>query len=406
VKNHPEKHGGIEVLQPEPQAAIQGFNPGVELERIKKLPHSEKREELELYKEKLFSQKEEVAEIEQQLFDELQKNPDAGEAHFAAIVEKHRGKLSSLQKDIFQDAIREAVVRRAAIRELRQKFSDSRELFHHLFGFYPNGRIRISLRALNFRIVVDDLWNAATIIQDAFLERRRPTKQELQETEIIGGKALDVRLAGLPDHSVVVINNSPELKEAIAESGTGWSQNQLIDHEEQHIANIFFAASRLKKYFAEKIQNPDAILSVKEWIALYFKTGRRYTAEWDCKNEILALLRMGSCPDFIKEALYLPDYSPARYRSVILGWIRRNVKTKYGKEIYEENKRFIESSFQEVFGKQLRRIITDGLEAVRMLEQSGIAKNKILLLLVNEPFANWKKFATRYLAQKRKNLPA
>lgn len=395
------------IPQVEKEEAAATFDPAAELERIKTLHGPERKAALEEYKEKLFAQKEDIAAIESRLIETFKTNPEvSAEALLETVArEMADARLSPLQKEIFTDAAGEAVRRHGALKELAERFPDHRELFHYLFGFYPSGRFRTSLEALNFRVVMDELPDAARVIADAFLEHRAPTKQELEETEAIGGKALTFTFADLPDHSAVAINNSPELKEAIEEAGTGWTQKKLVEHEEQHIWNTFFAATRLKKYFGEEIRNADEVLTPDEWIESYFCAARKYTAEWEYKNEILAFLKMGSAPEFIKEELELPGYSPACYQRLITEWLKDDIAKDYGADAYDKNKRAIVTTFQKTFGDELRQIVGSGLEAIAMLETAGIPRTELTLLLANEPLAGWKKFSTRYLAEKKKRLP-
>ncbi len=382
---------------PNEASASSGFDPVEELEKIKKLPRGEKKAAVEAYKENLLQQREELTGIETNLIQVFLENPDLDEASLHELFEKDaaHGHLSHTQKEIINDVIPEVVERRKFIRDLRAQFPDDRDLFFHLFGFQPKKDIKISLAALSLEVEINDIKDSAAITQGAFLEKRKPTREEIEYAQYVGAKALATTLVDGPDRLVIVINHSAEARKAMEEADDkSFSNESIVAHEEQHILNNFFNATRLKKYLGEKnLGSATELLEPKKELELYMHLFRKYSAEWDYKNEALAYYKMGAPLDLIAKEVFDPKGGGYPV------WVYKRSFSKFiGKEANRKAwKPFVKEEFKEIFEAELKNIESNAIEAMRMLESTGKSRAEIILLLANEPFSGWKKFAARYL---------
>lgn len=379
-------------------APKEAFDPLLELEKIRRLPKEEKRQAVEIYKEKLMAQKEGIAELEEFFMEKFHEKPDAGDKYFLSLLEttKEKYNLSDIQYSIFRDTIREMVKRRSDIKNLRKKFRDNRRLFKELFGFRPQGEIKIGLGPLNFRIEIKNILDFATISENAFLRGRGATNEDVDEALITYGKTLTPLLEWL-DRGVVIINTSEEAREEAESAGMKKpSYQKVLAHEEQHIFNAFLADQKLDKYFGREPDfNPPEKEKWREWLELMMRVIRKYGAEWNFKNEALAFLRGGDSVEKIKKILL--DEKGHYESSYFVNKARISAKKFLAREEDKDLEIFIDELVEKVMIPELQQIKKRALDAVDNLLNSGTPRDKVISLLQNEPLLSWPNFARRYL---------
>lgn len=379
-------------------AVKEAFDPLFELEKIKQLPKEERKQAIEDYKEKLMAQKEGIADLENFLMEKFYEKPDAGDDYFLSLLEDERRKygLSDIQYSIFRDTIREITKRRSDIKNLRKKFPDARRLFKELFGFKPQGDIKIGLGPLNLRIEIKNIHDFATISEDAFLRGRGATNEDVEEALITFGKTLTPLLSWL-DRGVIIINISEEAKEEADNAGMKKpSYKKVLAHEEQHVFNAFLADQKIDKYFGHEPDfNPPEEEKWPEWLELTLRTIRKYGAEWNFKNEALAFLRGGTNIEKIKKILldekghYESSYFAKK--AIVAAYKYRPTKED------KESGKFINEIVKRIMITELQKIQREALDAADQLEKSGMPRDKIISFLQNEPLTSWPNFARKYL---------
>lgn len=121
----------------------------------------------------------------------------------------------------------------------------------------------------------------------------------------------------------------------------------------------------------------------------------RYVAETSTKDEMLAYYKEGEDPQTIEHILTKPtnkkglyDFFDTKYRQDITETLVRAV----GKDLRPP----VTKSIEDVFVTEYKyKILSDGIDALCMLEQSGFTKEQIVHLLMGIPYSKWKKEAIR-----------
>ena len=380
----------------------EAFDPVLEFEKIRQAPKAERRQAIKSYKEKLFSQKEGIAELEESLREKFFKKPDEGEEYFLAVLnaETAKYKLSESQYAIFRDTIREAIKRRAVLKDWRKKFLDDWKFFKKLFGFAPAGDIKIEVGPLNFRIKIHNIHDFARISEGAFRIGRGATNEDVNEALITYGMHLTPLSKGL-DGAVVILNLSEEAKEeAEATTHPKPPYREALDHEEQHVFNGFLTEQKIEKYFSSGLSfdMPAKREEFSDWFALVVRTSRRHGVEWNFKNEALAFLRGGTDPAEIQKRLLdqKGHYSPQWF----IDKAKRAAKfysAALSRKEGEDYGTLTEKIVEQVMGDELLKVERKAREAMEKLAKIGISRGKIVALLQNEPLTRWPNFARRYL---------
>lgn len=396
IERMPKQENRAEFLE-------ESFDPIFELEKLKQLPREERRRAVDIYKEKLMSQKEGLAEIEELLLREFHENPDKSKEEFFNLIDKHTSNhsFSEAQRALIFDTAGEMIERRKFVKDFCDSFSDNRSIFKKLFGFTPSGSVRIEAHSLNIVVKIYNLGDFAKVSAGGFLEHRKATKGEREEELLTGGRTITPFVKGL-EHSVVIINLSIETKEAINDAGIKWSYRDVLAHEEQHVFNWFLTERKILKYLDNNPLSLETAEERKDTIETLLYFIRKYEAEWDFKNEVLAFLRGGATIDQIEEMLTDQKgfYSSRHYLSIT----KKALKKSLGKE-FEKQRSEIDLLIKKVLSTELLQIQKKALDALRELSENGVPPQRIISLLQGESLTSWPNFAWRYSSRlKEKNF--
>lgn len=381
------------------------FDPIFELEKIKQLPREERRRAIDVYKEKLMSQKEELADAEEALLAKFRQNPDKPKEYFLDLVSQQvvDSSFSEAQRALIFDTASEMVERRIFIKDFRKSFPKNLLIFKELFKFIPSGDIKVELGPLDLVVKIYNLSDFARISEGGFLEHRKATKEEQEKCIDTGGKTLSACFVEGLNHSVVIMNMSEELKEMLEDSGIKWSYRDALDHEEQHALNWFLTEKKVAKYLGsypfsvEQVKELDS--EVIEPILCFI---RKYEAERDFKNEVLAFINGGANLDQIEEMLIDQEgsYSSRHYTIIAKEVIRKSLKPG----LSEKNTAEFDALAERVLGVELLQIQKRALKALRELSESGVPLRRMVSLLQGEALTSWPNFARRYsMRLKEKN---
>lgn len=383
----------------------ESFDPIFELEKLKQLPREERRRAIDIYKEKLMSQKEELAEVEGLLLREFRENPDKSKERFFNLIDKHVSShsFSEAQRALIFDTAGEMIERRKFIKDFRESFPNNRSIFKELFGFMPSGSVRIEVSPLSLTVKMYNLSDFSRVSEGGFLEHRKATQEEREEDLFTGGRTLTSCFVEGLDHSVVIMNLSAETKEALGDAGIEWSYRNALAHEEQHVFNWFLTERKISKYLDDNSLSLETAEERSDTVEnlLYFM--RKYEAEWDFKNEVLAFLRGGATLDQVEEMLSDQQgaYSSRHYLSIA----KKALKKSLGPE-FEKQRSEIDLLIKKVLSTELLQIQKRALDALRGLSENGVLPQRMILLLQGEPLTSWPNFARRYsLRLKEKNFP-
>ena len=390
------------------------FDPEKEVEKMKKLPRESKRAAIAEFKNRWARQKEGLATTQEIIIKAIRKNPDAPLNELCDYVIKavELFGFTEKQKDLAKSFLGRYVEKHKFIKEIRKQFFDDIDLFEDFFGRKPLGKIEVLEGPISICFRVYNKKDFAYLYSPAFLERRSPTKKEIQESEDSGGFFIEEsrahRLKG------VVFIESVDAKEDFIED----SKN-VFNHEERHIINFLFEkpfkGTPVYENEVDKIsmrlkmaENDNERRLVIRQYFLYIRTDFDNLA----KGEIIAYLTDSDNyfdDYFLEEIIFvltgskkdggIYDYY-SRDRSIIRKYAFNDITKIIGRKFMP----LIRSVVNEVFVDEYKNIITEAVNSLKSLRDKKYSKEQIIALMQNEPLRKWRKVVDRLItAENMKN---
>lgn len=216
------------------------FDPEAELKNIRKYDKETRPEKLEEYKRELIRQKQGIAEIQNNLEQQIRGNPDLNQEELMKTVSAKAPeyRLSDNQLNLFQETLNRYVEKHQAVREARKQYGDDRELFKACFGKKPEGVVEVIEGPVTLYFRCHDLKDYAWIKREKFLQP--PKKQKIKRSDLniaknSGGYFPPCLIPSL-DNAITVLNAS--LTQLLSPDDP-WIKGTQI-HEEQHAINRLF----------------------------------------------------------------------------------------------------------------------------------------------------------------------
>lgn len=387
------------------------FDPEKEVEKIKKLPRENKRKAIIEFKNKWAYQREGLAIAQEIIIKTIRKNPDASSDELYDYIVKSAELFgfTKKQKELAKSVLEKYVAKHRFIKEIRKQFPDNIELFEDFFGRKPLGKIEVLEGPIFILFRVYNKKDFAYLHSSAFLERRSPTKKEIEESESSDGFAIEEfrvpRLRGL-----VAVESVDKDNDFIEDS------KNIFIHEERHIINFLF-----EKEFKNMPENYNEMAKIlmrlkmaendnerKLVIGQYFSYIRR-DFENLAKGEIIAYFAENYNDDYDLREMILDliasekdggiyDYYSGD-RDVIRKYIFTDITNIIGKKFGP----LIESVANDVFVKEYKNIITEAVNSLKLLMDKKYSKEQIMALMQKEPLRKWPKVIRRLAAAENNN---
>ena len=369
----------------------QDFDPERELEQIRHAPKEEREEMVRKFKERLVFQKEGLARLQEQLIDIIWRNPDASpdKIYKTAFDLGARYGMSENQKDIARSLVHAYAQRHARIREIRQQYANSDELFRALFGELPKGKIEVieGPATICFRCY-DPADYALVWGKDITLEQERKLSASV-------GVAINGALLPGLNHGVIA--------EKVVEHGNGKSdlaeRERIRLHEEQHALKAFFEekfSSSAEEAAWQEFFTATSRAQAEQLFERFLRIARQQEEEY-ARDEILACFKDGAhSAEDILDKLAKPaeeggvyDFL-ARERGYIGAWTD---KFYTGREYGE----WLRGAAKKAFGEEYHNVLKESIDAFERLRYAGYSTAQAIALLIHEPLSRWKKVVDRQL---------
>ncbi len=411
---------------------LSGFDAEAEIQKIMKAPSAERASLLASYKEKLTLQKNGLAKVQEEMMEDIRKNPEMTKEEFSKLYDE-RAELFGVtleQKEIAEKIFAKYKEKHVAIERIRAEYPDDREMFKAAFGQAPKGEIEIIVGPIS-------LYFRLHHIEDYALANSGKCQQvnvdidanDIKKASSSGGMGrvptLIPKLSG-----VVCIENTEGRKfEGLAV--------EIYEHEEQHVINEIVKRTREAEFPfsdnslalagdvgeikelqsamltatpAEKKLFEARVVQLKRQIDILdtrrLKAIRERDASGRAKDEILAYTRDGKKLGEIYTLLTRKESEGGVY-----AYLKNTESLWSPAELYlkEENIPLVSElndDFQvrkeEVFVKGYQAEIRTGLYAYQKLRNEGYKEEAIRSIFQDEPLSRWAKVTERLVGKVEK----
>ena len=155
----------LKALEKPPIKDGEVFNPDEEVKDIRWTIKDDQRKELANFKEKLAYQKEGLARIQELLLSKIRENSGIKFEELHKLIEiygKQYGFTDEL-KEISDEILQKYIERRNRIKEVREKYTNNRDLFNALFGRFPEGDVEVSQEMMSLVFYCDNIRDFAYV---------------------------------------------------------------------------------------------------------------------------------------------------------------------------------------------------------------------------------------------------
>ncbi|PIT88300.1 MAG: hypothetical protein COU29_00715 [Candidatus Magasanikbacteria bacterium CG10_big_fil_rev_8_21_14_0_10_36_32] len=373
------------------------FDPEKELIDIRQLPHEERKEALEEYKEKLAYQKEGFAEMQVKLIELVRQNSDATfeELNDKALEIGYNFGFTENQQRIIQFILEQYMEKHQQIRELRKSYPDDKELFKAIFGREPKGDLEVIESPIILYFRLHNEVDYTVIRSGAYKDNRGITDEDIKS-------AIKSRGVNIQQININYNGEQMVLKNIIcAEQARGiefnFDRQATFRHEEQHaIENLLVDTKASDMMPFLKAQNDDE--RQKTWRGFLQDRCRRFQAY--TKDEILAFLRGGNRKlKSIYEQLTCLSEKEGLYDFLTrFGETDREYVTKMPENFQPTALKILEDVYSR---DNFNKLIKNGLNAYTRLVKGGYSKEMAINLLSTEPLVKWLTVTKRMLENKK-----
>ena len=283
-----------------------------------------------------------------------------------------------------------------AIKRLRAQFSDDQELYEHLYGSKPEGKIEIIKGASNLHIRCWNL-NDYTRVYYGKNKTEKLTGELINRADKSGGVQTKTYFEELKEDIIITAENNKKGR-SFKEK---WPQEVFV-HEEQHAIHElfkneheFYATSDfLKKAIKEKDGG-----EIQKTVERELRRFRHKLIDVRAKDEIMAFYKDGTSAEDVKNILLkteedggIYDYT-SKYRE---NWKEAASSIGLHNEKDDDIKKYFESAIQKVFTEEYKELIDKAVNAFAQL-QNLYGTEKTIRLLTHEPLDKWVKVAERII---------
>ena|GEM_PF-1528494 len=392
----------------EPTDEKNEFDPEKELGNILNVPKSERSEKVKEIKRKLLEQQERLAEIQENIINEIRKNPDASfdELYEMATTAGEQVGMNEKQKEIAKKVISAYVAKHNKIKEVRAQYFDDKELFNALFGAQPVGEIEVIQGPMTLYFRCFDVRDYTLIRKPGLLDSSDITDEHIAEANTTGGTSIaSSRIPGL-EGTIIAENSSLPMYNSKSPENNQKESDYTRIHEEQHAIKRLF---REKKRIDE-LSNVETIEKLKEvktreealmGLKRFFQFHREF-GEIGAKDEMLAYLKDGG----LNRDQIISSLTKSEKDGGIYDYFsdKEELKKFISENIAEEYKDLADEVMNQVFEVEYRKLLEKSIDAFRRLEQNGYSKDKAIALLIHEPLSRWEKVVNRLLEETDKKL--
>lgn len=400
------------------------FDPEEELKKIRLLPKEEKPEALKLFKEKLNYQRKGLSSVQINIAEKIRENPDISRDELSKIVNSEAIKYGINKKQIktTENILDEYFKRHQNIKELREEFSDDKDLFKELFGKEPEGEIQITNDPVNFYIRCASLNDYAFIYSKGFLnQNEKISLKQKRWANKSGGASIYESLTDKSGPFAIENSKIPKIflwlssPEFIKEA-----YKKVHDHEEQHIITelireqnqkskdediIGNAKKRLdkalyaKNLFGDGVKNISLDLELKRFLRII----RSEIIEPCASNEIFSLLKSHTLYEakriLKKNKLY--DFFHTGMIAYYINGLKEKLLENSNSIEKIKTTNYLEKTINNVFIVEYYENIRKGINAIANLRDHGYSDDKIIALLIHEPLNKWEKIVNRLIIIKK-----
>jgi hypothetical protein len=337
-----------------PFAPGEVFDPEIEIGKIRQGSGEERRQNLETFKQKLIYQKKGLAQIENRLWAEIEKNPTVEAVALKDILQELGDKfaLSESQREKFSVALEIYFSRRQAVQEYRERCIgedgevDGGRLYKRLFGKSPSGEVGVVMKPAEIHLQVHDKADYAYLVSGANLVHGGLTGSDLTLADKSRGcVAALAETTGLKN--AVLVENFSKKSEDI-------NFERTFRHESQHATNSLTLAVFAPERFEEETR-------IKNEISAYFKSGLSFE---EIREKILS-----------SDTVY--DYG-FDYKNEKVGWWDKLKQEVLGRK---------------TFSQEYQRLVENGIQAFDALLKAGYSTEEVQALIFKESLPNWPKVA-------------
>ena len=348
------------------------FIPEVELKRVREAPKGQRAELLEEFKEKLASQRERLAEMQEVIIARVREEPDLDLKKVSCLVDalSRAYGFTEDQKTMALGLFVAYVEKHKSVRAARDKYLEDRDLFNAVFGRYPRGEVKIIEGPMTLYFQCHDLDDYALIHSQAFLDNKEDASEE-QKKE--ADKTIGVSIASslIPKlNGTIIAENSAKIEKL------GRGHKMIIDHEEQHA---------IKKLFGDKMQelngwetvskaktDEERLLAIRGWLRFQ----REYLADEKARDEILAFFIEGNPTLNIVNILSAPKKEGGLYDYLVEEGpkLTEFLVRKFGPEFEPVVIREVE----RIFTKEYHELLRIAVNALGRLSRAGYSSSQAM----------------------------
>ncbi|KKW05340.1 MAG: hypothetical protein UY41_C0055G0003 [Candidatus Moranbacteria bacterium GW2011_GWE1_49_15] len=368
----------------------QGFNPDRELKNIRSGTREDQRQKLTEFKEKLVEQKAGIAEIQNKIFEKVEKNPDFSVEEYMESVKDLNAKydLSEMQVSAFRKGIEAYVRQHEAIRDnvldcidKETGNIDGLKLYEKLFGRKPEGRVEVILRPAIIYLRIENLNDYAIGYNRGTIEH--VSDEKIEEANRSGGcKLNNFHIKGLESAITLekATNGNFDTRSPFSE--------EVLKHEEQHAINSLIneaydpeqeKVEKNGEMFVKKVGGDPNDYSgdvFKKYVET--RNYKNISIEKRVKDEISAYFRDGQTPEGVRKVLLNPE-----------------TIYKYGFDYAGGNKE------KKEFSQEYVDLVENGIAAYSNLLKAGHTIEDAQTLLFIEPLSKWSRVVERLTGDKK-----
>ena len=365
----------------DPQAELQDINLGNAAARAD-------------FKAKSAYQQKGIVDTQVELENTIRKNPDISLDELQKQIDAASNKygFSPYQKSTFRGVNLEYHQRHVVIEKIFAKYPDDNSLYKAMFGKEPIGKVVITQGPISINIRVNNI--------EDYKDAAKYIKSD-HPVSFPGGLAASsddwwprsVTLEGLNwDSDWITKLTRPDLL---------FQENQLLNHEEQHIINNLFDGIVTPKYPIDSVDTYEAwdglinsirthneeqiSISLKKFVDLAKKQ-----AEPKIVNELSAYLKEDVPTDLIYKILTNPDRSYNFYGRQKIGLSSQIEELLHG--LTDADRQIISNVLDQEYNNLE---IKNGLDAFNGLLSKGYTRNEALAYLQKEQLTDWPKIESR-----------
>ncbi len=268
------------------------------------------------------------------------------------------------------------------------------ELFKRIFGISPRGSLSVDYGPTDISFILDDKVDYARAVYGT----EDPDANMLKEGQYHGGCAITGgNMSRELNGRVILVQKE---NEQLIKNELG----DVLAHERQHSQNNLYEDTRFhdgqKVVTIEKIQSSPKE-SQKEAIMGYLRYERQSIDNGNIHDELIAHykgLDLKSKDEIGKKVV----------ANLVISYRERfySTRSRMCRERLEKagiNSSVADECIHESFTNESWKVIRDGANCLKDLEDAGLTKDQSINLIQMEPLARWPEVARQFIEQKKKN---